>query len=156
MLASSKELDFGGVRRVLRATEIEPGIAVSPLRSVDFGYEWGLLAGAMEEHERALGRKLLVAPRLPWASGDHPGQDGFIGYVMRLIDSLKQKPLGKQLLEDIGKLPPVPNAYTPDEPFDFAKLAEGWARSKRFGHNEQVLEAPPVNGKPGPTAACGY
>ncbi|MFI6847816.1 hypothetical protein OG535_29310 [Kitasatospora sp. NBC_00085] len=159
MRATAKALDFGvdpkkpGVRRVLHATEIELGIACAPLSAVDFGYEWGLLTSGrdkLDECERVLGRKILVEPRLPWASGDHPGRDGFVGYVMRLIGSLKQKPLGKQLLEDIGKLLPVPNTYIPDSPFDFANLSGGWARHDRFGHNEQVLEEPPgADGRPG-------
>lgn len=159
--AAAKALDFGvdpvkpGVRRILHATEIEPGIACAPLSAVDFGYDWGLLAGEhdkLADYERVLGRKILMEPRLPWANGDFPGKTGFVGYIMRLIGSLKQKPLGEQLLKDIGNLWPVPDGYTPGKPFDFSAIEGSWARNKRFGHNEQLLEEPPSGGRPGPNS----
>lgn len=159
--AVTKALYFGvdpkkpGVPRTVNVREIEPGIAVAAtLGSVDFGYTWGLLTGrsnaALDEHERVLGRKILMQPRFPWQTGDQPGKDGFGNYVTRLIGALKQKPKGQQLLADIANLLPVPDGYTPGKTFDFSKLSASWARSMAFGHNEQLLETPPATlGAPG-------
>ncbi|CCB73022.1 protein of unknown function [Streptantibioticus cattleyicolor NRRL 8057 = DSM 46488] len=104
--ALTKTLYFGvdpkkpGVPRTVNVREIEPGIAVAAtLGSVDFGYTWGLLTGrsnaGLDEHERALGRKILTQPRFPWQTGDQPGNDGFGNYVTRLIGSLKQTSKGR-------------------------------------------------------------